>query len=163
MIAKLAGISTPMVYRKLAEGRTPSEIIAASQLRREQQVLRHLPAVKVDGDGHPADGAMPSFAAAQAERERWSARLKKLEYQKSSAEVIPVSYVRTWGSQFLTGARDTLMAGPSELQDQLAFETDPAKCRALLERWLETVMAKLHRTEKLWGGGAESMEKSEVA
>jgi hypothetical protein len=70
-------------------------------------------------------------------------------------ELMPVSYVRTWASRYLTDGRYTLLAGPSELQDTLAAETDPLKVNAILRAWLERVMGKFHRCERLWGADCE--------
>ena len=70
-------------------------------------------------------------------------------------ELIPVAHLRQWGTRFLIDARDTLMTGPSELQDMLAAESDPVKCAAILRAWLERVMAKFHQLDRLWGVDCE--------
>jgi hypothetical protein len=148
-IARLAGVSIPLVYRKLQEGKTGAEIIAASQRRKEESVLRDLPPVKVDANGHAA-GAL-SYAGAQAEKERWAAALRKLEFQERTGEVVPVSYIRHWGANFLIAAKDEMLKMPGELQDVLAAESDPLKVAAILRLWVERVMDKYYRLDRLWG------------
>ena len=92
---------------------------------------------------------------AKLRRARALAERGELDNMLKRGELIPVAHVRQWGSRFLTDARDTLMAGPSELQDTLAAEDDPLKVQAILRAWLERVMAKFHQCERLWGIGDE--------
>ena len=147
-IARMAGVSMSLVYRKLQEGRTPAEIVTAAQQRREQFVLRDLPTTQVNG--HAANGVL-SFAAAQAAKENWLAELRKLEVMRERGELIPTAYVRIWGTRFLMAAKDEMQKAPGELQDVLAAESDPVKCRALLEKWVERVLTKFYELERLWG------------
>ena len=90
------------------------------------------------------DSAKLRRALALAERGELDNMLRR-------GELVPVAYIRTWGSRFLTDARDTLMTGPSELQDTLAAESDPLKVSAILRAWLERVMNKFHQLDRLWG------------
>ena len=106
-------------------------------------------------NGHAAAGLL-SYAGAQAEKERWAAALRKLEYQKKSGELLPVSYVRHWGVTFLTEARDTLLRGPSELADPLAAEVDPRQCEMIVQKWVERVMERFFQLERLWGQGDDA-------
>jgi hypothetical protein len=146
-IARMAGISISLVYRKLQEGRTGAEIIAASQRRKEESVVRGLPATPVNG--HAANGTL-SLSGAQTEKERWAAALRKLEYQERSGELIPVSYVRHWGVTFLVAAKDEMLKAPGELADTLAAESDPRVVEEVLRRWVERVMDKFYRLDRLW-------------
>jgi hypothetical protein len=43
------------------------------------------------------------------------------------------------------------MRGPSELADPLAVEDDPQRCEAIVQRWVERVMERLHQLDRLWG------------
>jgi hypothetical protein len=86
---------------------------------------------------------------------------EELEIQRLRSELVPTVYVREWATSFLAYSRDTLMTGPSELQDTLAREPDPAKCEAILRGWLERAMAKFHQLDRLWGVGDE--ERSSTA
>jgi hypothetical protein len=150
IIAKLAGISTSRVNVLRAEGRSDTQIVVMSvQYAQQQLVLRGLPATPVEINGHGANGS-PSYAASLAERERWSAELKKLQVMERRDELVPISYVKLWGLKFLTEAKDVWMRGPSELCDQLAAEDDPVKCALIMRGFCERVVAKLYECERLW-------------
>jgi hypothetical protein len=146
-VAKLAGVSISRVYRLRQEGRSDAQIIADAQRRKEEFVLRDLPTVPVNG--HAADGTL-SFAAARAAKENWAAKLRQVEYQERSGELIPVSYVRYWGVNFLIAAKDEMLKAPSELADTLAAESNPRAVEEVLRRWVERVMNKFHQLDRLW-------------
>ena len=84
-------------------------------------------------------------------RARALAERSELDNMLRRGELVPVAYIRTWGTRFLVDACDTLMTGPSELQDTLAAEADPLKCAAIMRAWVERVMAKFHQLDRLWG------------
>jgi hypothetical protein len=149
-VARLAGISMNRVYRLRQEGRSDSEIIAASQQRREQQaVLRNLPAVPVSAtNGHAATGAV-SYSQSLAEKERWMAALRRLQYQERSGELVRACDVRLFCTRLLIEARDILVSGPSELADELAAETDAQRVQEILRRWSERVAERFYRLT-LW-------------
>jgi hypothetical protein len=65
-------------------------------------------------------------------------------------ELLPVGYIRFWGTKFLVAARDELKNGPSELRDDLAAERDPVACEAIVRRWVDRVLRKFYECEKLW-------------
>jgi hypothetical protein len=149
-VARLAGVSISRVYRLRQEGRSDAQIIADAQRRREF-VLRDVPPLPVDvvTNGH-AGGAVLSFSAAQAAEKSWSAKLKQVEYQERCGELVPLSYVRHWGTTFLVAARDEMLKAPSELADTLASESDPRVVERTLQTWVERVMLKFYECEKLW-------------
>lgn len=149
-IASIAGVSIQLVYKKLRQGKTASQIVAEAHQRREQIALRGLPTVPVKTNGHAATNVV-SFAQAQAEKENWLCELRRIEVMKARKELMPVSYVRLWGTRFLIAARDELLRGPGELADELAAERDPRRCEAILRRWVEHVLRKFCETERLWG------------
>ena len=146
-IARLAGISISRVNALRQQGRTDGEIVAAAQQRREQMVLRDFPTVPVNG--HAADGAV-SYAASLAEKEKWTAELRKIEVMRQRRELMPVVYFRYWATKFLAEAKDLWLRGPSELRDQLASETDPICCEALVRGFVEQVVGRLYQCERLW-------------
>jgi hypothetical protein len=141
--------------------------MTAEQIRQEAARKKGLPPV---GSSHgPGRPLLPKeYDLVVQGRERMD-KLDEMKFRKAKAmaerseldnmvrrgELIPVSYVRTWASRFLTDGRDTLLAGPSELQDALAAESDPLKVNAIMRSWLERAMAKFHKLDGLWGADAE--------
>jgi hypothetical protein len=157
-LAREVGQSATTISKKLRAGKT------ADQIRREA-AQRHgtapstapgrppLPSeydLIVRGREHTnaLDDAKLRRAKALAERQEIENALRR-------GELMPVAYVRQWASRFLTDGRDTLLAGPSELADALAAETDPLKVAANLRAWLERAMGKFHQLDRLWGGAAD--------
>jgi hypothetical protein len=148
-VARLAGVSISRIYRLRQEGKTDSEIIAASERRKEEFVLRDVPPLPMDAATNGHAGVL-SFAAAQAAEKNWSAKLKQVEYQERCGELVPIDYVRHWGLRFLHEARDLWLRGPGELRDQLAAESDPLKCEKIVETFCTRVVDTLYQLEKLW-------------
>jgi hypothetical protein len=159
-LAREIGLSAAAVSKKMTAGMT------AAQIRQEAARKKGQPPV-----GHSKGPGRPPLASEYdlvvQGRERID-KLEEMKFRKAKAmaerqeldnalkrgELVPVSYVRTWGSRFLTDARDTFMTGPSELQDVLAAESDPLQCAAILRQWLERAMTKFHQLESLWQGAA---------
>jgi hypothetical protein len=146
-IAKTAGLSISRVYRKLAEGRTPAQIIAAAQLRAEQMALKQFPPAPVVTNGH---AGVLTFAAAQTEKETWAARLKEGEFLERKGELVPVVQVRLFCSKLLVAARDEFLRTPSELADVLAGESNPHEVERILRTALERSIQKLVEMDALW-------------
>ena len=144
-VARLAGVTVSRVYRLRAEGRSDAEIITAAQ-QRKQDTLRGLPSTPVNG--HAADGAL-TFSAAQAQKETWTARLRELEFLERRGTLVPVSYIKFWGVNFIVGVQDE-MRKVAELTDTLAAESSPAIVQTILDGWVNRVCEKLHRLETLW-------------
>lgn len=160
-LAREIGLSATAVSKKMKAGMTPE------QIRQESARKKGLPP---KGNSHgPGRPPMPSeYDLVVQGRERMD-KLDEMKFRRAKAlaerseidnmlkrgELMPVSYVRTWATRYLVDGRDTLLAGPSELQDVLAAEDDPLKVNAILRAWLERAMAKFHQLEKLWGAGAE--------
>ncbi len=148
-VARLSGLTISRVYRLRQEGRNDTEIIMGAQ-QRKQDALRALPATPVNGhNGHAAAAGPLSYNAAQAQEKTWSAKLKELEYLERQGALVPTSYIKFWGVNFITGVKDEL-SKVSELTDALAAETDPARIQKILDDWLNRVCEKLHRLETLW-------------
>jgi hypothetical protein len=119
-------------------------IVAQSQRRKEEAALNILPATPVNG--HAAD---ISFSAAQAQKEMWTARLRELEYLERKAVLIPTSYVKFWGANFILAIKDEMLKA-SELRDVLASESDPTKVQGILDGWVSRVCDRIHQLESLW-------------
>ncbi len=156
-IANCAGCSLTLVNRKLAQGKTPRQIIAEAEQQAQQAALKHPTVIVTDlvnghANGHAA-GAL-SFSQAQCSKENALAELRQLELMERRRELIPVSYVKTWASRFLVEGRDILLNGLGELQDRLASESDPVKIGEILRFWVDQAMARFLQTESLWGGGS---------
>jgi hypothetical protein len=145
IIARLAKVSITRVNQLRAEGRTDSEIITGCVQRREE--LLNLPATPVNG--HAANGTV-SYAVSLAEKERWAAELRRIEVMEKRRELVPVAYVRHWGTNFLVAAKDEMLKAPSELRDRLAHEADPHAVERILDSWVTRVIDKLYRLETLW-------------
>ena len=115
-IARMSGISISRVYRLLQEGKTGAQIIASAQRRKDEAALQGLPPVPVNGH---AGGAVLSFAAAQTQKEIWAGKLKQLEYMERCGTLVPISYVKFWGVNFIVAIKDEMMK-VSELRDLMA-------------------------------------------
>ena len=160
-LAREVGLSPNTISKKMKAGQTPE------QIRRDAARRQGRPPSSGQRKGKPATGPSEYELVIQG-RERLNA-LDEMKFRRAKAlaerqeienalrrgELMPVAYVRRWGAQFLTDGRDTLLAGPSELADTLAAETDPLKVAEILRGWLERVMGKLHQAERLWGGVAD--------
>jgi hypothetical protein len=157
-LARECGVSPTTVSNKLRAGKTPDQI-RQEAARRGGSRPRTAPGrpAKTPGEydllmkGREQTSAMDD---AKLRRARALAERSEIENALRRGELIPVAYVRTWASRFLTDGRDEIMKAPGELADILAAENDPLKVSAILRTWLERVMAKFQQLEQLWGGGA---------
>jgi hypothetical protein len=149
-VAKLAQVSISRVYRLRQEGRSDAEIIRSARQRQEMLALRSLPVTEIGGaNGHAPFGPV-SYAASLAEKEKWAAELRRIQVMEKRRELMPVAYFRYWGINFLTEAKDLWLRGPSELRDQLASESDPLACEAIVQGFCERVVDRLAKLERLW-------------
>jgi hypothetical protein len=147
-IAKLAGVTPQRVSQKLRQGKSVNQILKEAETRRQKQMLRQFPWVPVDSDEDVASSV--TFARAQAAKEQALSELRRIEVLEKKGELIPVAYVRHWGLNFLIQGRQILEWGPTEMRDELAAETDPVKCEAIVRRRDERVLDAFHRLEVLW-------------
>jgi hypothetical protein len=74
-------VSLTLVNRKLAQGKTPRQIIAEA-VEREHQLVRDLPTVPVNGSA--AAHGLVSFAEAQRRKEHALARIREAEGDEST-------------------------------------------------------------------------------
>jgi hypothetical protein len=156
-IARLSGLSTSRVYTLLAEGRSCFEILLSAQRRKQQAAAREVPVLPVDVDviapangGIHVNGAVPSYSESLAKKEAMLAELRNVELMQKRGELMPVSYFRHWGMKFLVEAQDLWEQGPSELADRLASENDPRECEAIVLGFVERVVDRLYKLERLW-------------
>jgi len=160
-LAREVGLSPNTISKKMKAGQTPE------QIRRDAARRQGRPPSSSHGRTKTREGPSEYELVIQG-RERLNA-LDEMKFRRAKAlaerqeienalrrgELMPVAYVRRWGAQFLTDGRDTLLAGPSELADTLAAETDPLKVAEILRAWLERAMGKFHQIERLWGATEE--------
>jgi hypothetical protein len=143
-IARLCEMSLARVYAELAQGRSTFEIIATAQRRKQQAATRAtvLPA-DVDVIAPSANGSgPPPYSISLARKEHLQADLKQVDLEQRRGNLVPVAYVRLMASRLLVGAKDILLAGPSELADRLAAESNPYEVEAMVQRWVERALAK---------------------
>ena len=159
-LAREIGLTEAAVSKKMTAGMTADEIRAEARRRKGQRPISKTAqkeAAKAPqtrrSPGRPPTPSeydliiqgrerMNEMEAAKLRRQKALAERQEIEVLVRRGELIPLAHVRTWMSKFLTEGRDTLLQGPSELQDALAAEDDPHKCGALLRTWLERAMAK---------------------
>jgi hypothetical protein len=98
--------------------------------------------------------AAEDLVGAKLRRAVADADAQELANAQKRGELVPVAYIQTWGTRFLTQAKEELLKGPGELQDHLAGESNPGVCNGLVRGWVERVLEKMYRLEGLWGGGA---------
>ena len=160
-LAREVGLSATTVSKKLRQGKTPEQIRQEAAQRRGAAPSSGTAPGRPPGSSSEYDLVIQgrertsALDDAKLRRARALAERSELDNALRRGELMPVSYIRMWGSRFLTDARDTLMTGPSELADMLAAETDPLKTAAIMRAWLERVMGKFHQMERLWGGADE--------
>ena len=164
MIANLANVSLPLVYRKLAQGKSAREIIGEA-IDRQRQTQVEPPDLPLNG--HAGNGAL-SYAQAQAAKETALAELNRLKVMEKQRLLMPVSYFRIWAMRFLVEGKDILLNGPGELRDQLAAESDPIHVEQILRAWVERALMRCWKLETLWNGQeplseAELRERFEAA
>ena len=168
-LAREIGVTPTTISKKLKAGQTPEQIRRDAAQKQGRPPAERGPGRRPKGQPRPARPMGESdYDLVIKGRERLNA-MDEMKYRRAKAlaergeienmlrrgELLPVAYVRQWASRYLTDGRDTLLAGPSELQDILAAETDPLKVAAILRAWLERAMAKFHQLERRWGAGDE--------
>jgi len=171
-LARETGMPQSTVSLKMRQGYTPDQI---RQMARMREGLApkgaSISSPKPPEEQAPAPGTseydlvvrgqerMEAIDQAKLRRAEALAERQELENALKRGELIPVAYARKWGSRFIIDGRDELLKMPSELQDIMATESDPARCAAIMQSYLERVLAKWQRLEELWSGGVAVEEK----
>lgn len=163
-LARETGVAKSTISERMRRGQTADEIRAYAAMRDGRSPKRASTRGAVSPRTHESSttnaeyeivlrgrAKLEAIDDAKLRRAQALAERSELDNMLRRGELVPVSYIRTWGSRFLTDARDTLMTGPSELQDMLAAEGDPLKVSEILRGWLERTMTKLHQLDRLWG------------
>jgi hypothetical protein len=153
-VARLAGCSHVLAGRLLKRGLTPDEIIERIKENKVREANRAAsngsPSPPLDLPVVPITSNGSLYAYHQARKEEALADFRRIQVMEKQRELIPVSYVRRWASEFLIQGRQILEWGPSELQDELAMESDPLKVRAILDAWVARVMERFSRLTSLY-------------
>jgi hypothetical protein len=105
----------------LEEGKSPAQIINEAERRREQLLLRQLPASKVNGGAAAHD--LVSFAEAARQKELALARLRQVELAQKTGEMIETATVRAWMNHLLRPVADALRALPGQMASEFDEET----------------------------------------
>lgn len=104
-----------------------------------------------DDDGpaaSPADPAARSvLARVQIQREILRIKREKLTIEQMEGSRVPLADVRAWEAQAFAAVKNALLVIPAELCDELAEETNPARCRELVERRINQALNELAQWE----------------
>ena len=171
-LARETGLPKQTVSERMRKGQTVDQIrIYAAALGRSPKIeFPYTGAAPCPPESAEADGAyelivrgrhrLEAIDDAKLRRARALAERGEIENALRRGELIPVAYVRTWASRFLTDGRDEILKAPGELADVLAAETDPLKVAAILRGWVERVMAKFHQFDRLWAADGEDRKST---
>jgi hypothetical protein len=132
-IANIAGVSLTLVHRKLAQGKTPRQIIFEA-VAREHEMVQDLPTVPVNG--HAAADGLVSFAEAQRRKEHALARIREAEADERTGELMPTEQARSWLAHIFVPLVNGMRGIPEEMRDLLGPEMTE-----LLRRRVESCIA----------------------
>jgi hypothetical protein len=88
-----------------------------------------------------------SRGTSRAVRELYEARLRKLEWEQKSGELVAVAPINAWVASMIIRARDILLRIGPELRDRLAQETDPNRVQELLDAEHRRALRELREFE----------------
>jgi hypothetical protein len=163
-IAKLAQISPQRVAQKLRQGKTVSQILKEAETRRTKQMLRQFPAVPVPSDpivDYNAVAASVSFARAQAEKETWLSKIRRLEYEERSGKLVDRDQVLQQTLHVLLPSLSALRSVARDLRDELTDEQQQLvehrieQCLAATDLYLRTWISKAEAGEQFGDGALE--------
>ncbi|MGH8588727.1 MAG: hypothetical protein ACREXX_05115 [Gammaproteobacteria bacterium] len=122
-LATELGISSRVLGKRLSDLKPDAEEQQAGRVVRRwrlARVLRHLETAG-GGNGAAQKPALPrsQYEAARALREEYTARLRKLEYQRVSGELISAGEVLAAWQQLVAAFRSRMLYLPSKLAPQL--------------------------------------------
>lgn len=128
-LAKKAGVSPGLVTRKKTQGKSDAQIIEEAAARKGKRAKQ--------------PRKSESYAEAQARKEKALADLRELELREKQQELISAADAAKAWSGMITSAKDTLMAIGDEICDLLAPETNPIRCRELVNDKVREALTKL--------------------
>ena len=133
-IARAAGVSRQLVWRKRKQGKTPGQIVREANRRREFEARRNTD---------------EPFLAAQRRRVTAVASKHELELAHMRARLIPVGPIMNWFGQVVSEAPGIFDEHLSEdLMVTLATTSDPRTCVELLDAAARGVLTSLGNRAK---------------
>jgi hypothetical protein len=150
--AKREGITRQMAYKRIKAGKVttlPDGTIdpdAASeqwlQNRDERQVRGK------SADAPATAGATPkpegtTFSDLQRAEKALKIQRDRLKFRREEGQIVDADDVRRAWADMITRARSVLLAIGGELADRLASESDPIRCRELIERRVNQALSAL--------------------
>jgi len=140
-IAKEAGCDPALVTRKLRQGKTRETIIAEAVAYRERKGFPStLPVDKPALVPKPRD---ENFVDAQRRKESALADLRELELAEKRRDLLSASEVSTAIHEFIATSKSKLLLLGDELGDRLAAESDPIRCRELVNAEVRNALTAL--------------------
>jgi hypothetical protein len=109
----------------------------------DQPNLFGLPEEVATADLEPDDGEHQTLRNAVLDKEIWTAKLKKLEYQLKSGALVPVEDVKSQAFGRARAVRDSIMNVPDRVASVLAAESDPVRVAAILDAELRQALESL--------------------
>jgi hypothetical protein len=173
-LAREVGLTEAAISKKMTAGMTADQIRREARMRQGQRPLSKTakkeaerPAPTRQSPGRPPTpteydqiiagrARMQELEETKLRREKALAERQEIEVLARRGELIPLAYARRWMTKFLVEGRDTLLQGPSELQDALAAEVDPLKCGAIVRAWVERAMAKFDSMREFFASDSET-------
>ena len=103
---------------------------------KKRERMRHPARAAFRKSGKPKDGqaATGSFADAQAEKERYKAKLAKLEYEEKIGKLVDRENVEREAFRVARVVRDAMLSIPDRLAALVTAETDQAKNHTLMTK-----------------------------
>jgi hypothetical protein len=93
------------------------------------------------GDGGSSAATAKEYRTHRATRERYQALTQQLEYEQLVGTLISVEEAKRIVYTSFRGLRDSVMNVAARIKDQLAAETDPHACEALIESEISAALA----------------------
>ena len=93
--------------------------------------------------GSPGTGEAPSYAQARLDREIYTGRLRRLEFESKSGELIPAGVVAEKWTAIAQTVRMKLQALPSRLAPNVAALSDVRQVRDLLSKEVALILREV--------------------
>lgn len=97
--------------------------------------------------GAPEDAAGVGYTEAKAQGEWYRAQLYRLELEEKRGHLVRADEVRKAAFSRARVARDRILAVSTRVASQLAAESDPAKCHAILDAEMRRICAELEAAD----------------
>ncbi len=115
------------------------------------------PPPKGNGNGtHPGGSGQSTYSEARAQRETYTARLKRLDWLERENRLVDVHRVREQQFKLARATSDRILGVPQLVAEILITETDPDRIQDIIRRELEQALADLVNT---WVSSPSSKSK----